>query len=447
MMAEHSLNQATSLALVQIFLNASLACIAHTRELIPWTSPCFRTRYIGQMQPALATEQKNLYTAFQGLEPDATNGQEIRIFIRGGHSKADQLLDMLEDGVFEALQYGYLETLQIFITKVGEPLTVLETYSFVFTYTQGQVSSIELTPTKRSLVLENFQKSFKAVIRTLLRSVKDLPRLPARRRLGMSLVYNDECPVDYQPQGFVDQADLAGVDGEKICDILWTNKGEEVGRINAGHHQVAVGVRSLHREADAAPVDPQDTTMSKQLQAMQKTSSQRSNNLVSTLQDPVARPKRWNDMPAPQAKRLKVASAQKSQISGNRHLQDMGDLERRSTQSTTQNTSPLPVQESVLPKEKASTGSYPALITTDANNARTPCDSSDDVDMATANPSLPESSPVTRKLRRKISISRMLVNIDRSPSVPSVGMEGSCRVENDIDYSSDFTAPSTVTAG
>ena len=95
-MAEHSLNRANSLALVQIFLNASLACIAHTRELIPWTSPCFRTRYIDQIWPALDTEEEDLYKAFQGLDAtDTSHGQEIRILIRGGHSKADQLLDML----------------------------------------------------------------------------------------------------------------------------------------------------------------------------------------------------------------------------------------------------------------------------------------------------------------------------------------------------------------
>lgn len=99
-MIDQSLTQVHSLALVQIFLNASLACIAHTRELIPWTSPCFRTRYIGQIGPALANGGEDMYTSFQGLDAmDASHGQEIRILIRGGHSKADQILDMLVDGL------------------------------------------------------------------------------------------------------------------------------------------------------------------------------------------------------------------------------------------------------------------------------------------------------------------------------------------------------------
>jgi hypothetical protein len=83
-----------------------------------------------------------------------------------------------EDGIFEALQRNYLDTLQVFITKAADPRAVLETYSFAFKYIDGRLNSILLAPTSRSLVLENFQKSFKSVIRALLRSLKDLPRLP-----------------------------------------------------------------------------------------------------------------------------------------------------------------------------------------------------------------------------------------------------------------------------
>lgn len=91
-----SLNQSESLALVQIFLNASLACISHTRELIPWTSPGFRTRYIDQIDPEIPPGEQDLYAAFQALTSKNSNGgQEIRILVRGGHKRADQLLDML----------------------------------------------------------------------------------------------------------------------------------------------------------------------------------------------------------------------------------------------------------------------------------------------------------------------------------------------------------------
>lgn len=94
--SEQILTQEKSLALVQIFINASLACIAHTRELIPWTSPCFRVRYIEQINAVVDADEVDLYAAFKALEGKSTDsGQEIRFLVRGGHTRADQMLEML----------------------------------------------------------------------------------------------------------------------------------------------------------------------------------------------------------------------------------------------------------------------------------------------------------------------------------------------------------------
>lgn len=91
-----SLSKTESLSLVQIFLNASLACLAHTRELIPWMSPCLRTRYIDHIDPSVLVSDGSLYAELQALEPkDVAGGQEIRILVRGGHKRADQILEML----------------------------------------------------------------------------------------------------------------------------------------------------------------------------------------------------------------------------------------------------------------------------------------------------------------------------------------------------------------
>ncbi len=96
LVSNQSLSKSDSLALVQIFLNVSLACIAHVRELIPWTSSCFRVRYMGQINPGMGVGTGDLYSAFQDLDSDGTShGQEIRILVRGGHQRADQILDML----------------------------------------------------------------------------------------------------------------------------------------------------------------------------------------------------------------------------------------------------------------------------------------------------------------------------------------------------------------
>ena len=131
----------------------------------------------------------------------------------------------------------------------------------------------------------------------------------------MSLIYNDDCPPSYQPPGFVDQQDFPDEAGDKICNTLWDDGWNMVGKLETGHHQVAVGVRSLHSEEAISSVDPHDTAMSKQLQAMQKTSSQPTTNLISTLRDSGSRRKRADNVPIP-AKRVKVAHGQGVQEDG-----------------------------------------------------------------------------------------------------------------------------------
>jgi hypothetical protein len=93
---DRTISQAESFALVQIFLNVSLACIAHARELIPWTSPCFSTRYIDQITLGDQEEGQIAYSAFQALPSNqAHEGQIMKVLVRGGHKRADQILDML----------------------------------------------------------------------------------------------------------------------------------------------------------------------------------------------------------------------------------------------------------------------------------------------------------------------------------------------------------------
>jgi hypothetical protein len=85
-----------SVAFVQIFLNISLACIAHTRELIPWNSPCFQTRFVDQKSLQGSTTGNNLYSTFQNSVFKRNNAsQEVKVLVRGGHRRADKILNML----------------------------------------------------------------------------------------------------------------------------------------------------------------------------------------------------------------------------------------------------------------------------------------------------------------------------------------------------------------
>ena len=84
-----------------------------------------------------------------------------------------------EQGVFDALEYGYLEGLQVFVTKTSRgQVSVLENYHFVFAYEQGRVSSVQISPTNHTFVLGDVHKNFRAAARALIRSLRDLPRPP-----------------------------------------------------------------------------------------------------------------------------------------------------------------------------------------------------------------------------------------------------------------------------
>lgn len=86
------LTEAQSLALVKIFLNSSLACICHTRELIDWQSSCFRKRYIDHIQ----LEDEHVYDSFRDHEPASPgSSQEVRVLVRGRHSHGNSILDMI----------------------------------------------------------------------------------------------------------------------------------------------------------------------------------------------------------------------------------------------------------------------------------------------------------------------------------------------------------------
>ncbi|OAG41271.1 hypothetical protein AYO21_04434 [Fonsecaea monophora] len=329
---ERILSQAESLAVVQIFLNASLACIAHTRELIPWTSSCFRTRYVNQITlESDSSAGESLYSAFQSLAPEsAGEGQEVKLLVRGGNRCADQMLDMLvnpehpqqtsrsplissqEQGVFDALDQSYLDSLRVFVTDAAQRQpSIIETYHFAFAYERGTVTSVHLSSVAHAFVLENVHKSFRAAIRALLRSLRNLPRLPARRKLGMSLTYNETCPMVYQPPGFVDKDEYQEGEGQTMCEALLDRDEDVVGMLECGYHQMRVAVHLQDAARQEPLIDLHDTEISRQLQAMQKTSSSHSNNLLSTLRDSFPGSKRSRNGPMPGAKRLRPSEPKK----------------------------------------------------------------------------------------------------------------------------------------
>lgn len=89
------LDDAQSFATVQVFLNAAVACIAHTRELIPWASSCFEKRFAGQLT-SCTNETEDFYKDFCAIQTTVDDGsQEFRILKRGHDRRADNILNFI----------------------------------------------------------------------------------------------------------------------------------------------------------------------------------------------------------------------------------------------------------------------------------------------------------------------------------------------------------------
>lgn len=91
------LSPTESLAVVEIFINAALACICHSRQLIKWDSKSFRKRYIDDLRSDFWKDHVCKYSAFCDTEPSMPSGisQEFRILVRGETGRADSILDLI----------------------------------------------------------------------------------------------------------------------------------------------------------------------------------------------------------------------------------------------------------------------------------------------------------------------------------------------------------------
>lgn len=81
-----------------------------------------------------------------------------------------------ESGVFDALKQSHLHVLHVFVTSnTHGDNTILETYTYTFEYRGPHVTGVRVGETGRAFSLSDSQRSFKAAIRALLRTMKDLP--------------------------------------------------------------------------------------------------------------------------------------------------------------------------------------------------------------------------------------------------------------------------------
>ncbi|KAB8079477.1 meiosis specific protein Hop1 [Aspergillus leporis] len=254
------LKQQQSLEMVQIMLHVSFGTLFYLREFLPL--PCFDDRDLKEAQ----REHRSSYWEFLSSKPHHENngagpdiaygngkrGQPLKVIIRGTDPKADMILDVLENGIFDALRRNILEAIQLTIlVDKDKPENVLESYTFSFKYAGGSgnidscLESLSIDPVGCVADMRSAQSArvgLETIVRRLITLSAFLPTLPNKRNLGVHLFYTEDCPSDYEPPGFT----TANKDTIRYpLSEHWRKESQSCGTMNSGWHTVGLRVTSL----------------------------------------------------------------------------------------------------------------------------------------------------------------------------------------------------------
>ncbi|PGH02712.1 hypothetical protein AJ80_08809 [Polytolypa hystricis UAMH7299] len=276
-----AMKQQQSLALVQIMLHASFGTLFYLRypstfpfsayvityhlthrEFLPLS--CFGERELFQIAgPNAAVSYEDFIegksstaattaNASTGRTNLARRGQPLKIIVRNRDEKADNLLDLLEHGVFEAIEKNVLEAIQltVFVDK-DSPAHILESYTFTFEYTgkagdvNNQLASVSLGSTGYTADMKTTRSAklgLEMIIRRLITLSTFLPMLPNQRYMEIHLFYTADCPPEYEPPGFRTAAHNNIVFPN---DSVWSKEHQSCGAMDTGIHKVGLKVTSL----------------------------------------------------------------------------------------------------------------------------------------------------------------------------------------------------------
>ncbi|KAJ3029930.1 HORMA domain-containing protein 1 [Rhizophlyctis rosea] len=174
----------------------------------------------------------------------ALNGMALKSLVRDYSIEADELMDWLEKGCFDALEKKYLRTM-IFGIYLNEenPEKLVESYTFNFSYPAKDLWSITIDAAgKEAFKLRTRGEIMKAtsdMLRRLLILTQTLKPLPENAYITMKLYYYDDVtPSDYEPPLF------KSADDEQKFYFATKPEKIRVGMVETPHHAVKLQVQT-----------------------------------------------------------------------------------------------------------------------------------------------------------------------------------------------------------
>ncbi|PWN46006.1 hypothetical protein IE81DRAFT_344074 [Ceraceosorus guamensis] len=243
-----------SIQAVKSLMETSVGCFTYLRALFPEEN--FEDATVPGANTKLDDQGRPIKTSRDG-------SIKVKKLKRGWSKEADQLLSYLEEGVCDALQRNYLQSL-VFAVSIDKahPNEVIEVYTFNFTYRAIKGSKIKLPvlemvdklrdisiwnaePIEALPTMRDVRSSTQSIIRSLITLTQSLIDLPRHRYLTLKLSYNDNCPPEYEPEHFR-AAD------PKREHFVYTTQGlsdraeqMQVGCLQTGYHGLNLHVGSI----------------------------------------------------------------------------------------------------------------------------------------------------------------------------------------------------------
>jgi len=234
-----------SQSLIKNMLRLSISSICYHRELFSHSSFTDEVHEGGKD----GEKSKCLHILSSSTDEFDDDGNVVGTHIRD--EKAFLLTQWLERGVFDAIEHGYLSSLQ-FAIFTQHPETkkdlLLETYEFKLAYPSADnPAMINDTPiTKKTM-----KKEATRFVRSLITFSHTLDELPEERWITLQLEYNSKCPADYEPEFFKSApASIVGFDGT----ASWIKI--RIGSISSDHHKLSVKYSGLENLKQLVPTTP-----------------------------------------------------------------------------------------------------------------------------------------------------------------------------------------------
>ncbi|KAG9125602.1 DNA binding protein [Ceratobasidium sp. 392] len=248
-----------SLQAVKTLLTTGLGCVAWIRGLL--SEDNFEECYLTGILPNLG--------ASEPPSSQTSSGAKVTTIKRDVSNEANQILDYLEKGIFDALEKQYLKSFVFAIyLDQKDPKNLVEAYTFNVSYheiggtgirapvldLEASMSRLDVSQNDtlvaavkngRPPTLGDVKRGVRNLIRQIVATSQSLETLPDRRYATFKIYYHDHTPAEYEPPNFV-----AG-DSEKDRFFFSTHSVREApnrnlcGESNTGAHTVRVEITSI----------------------------------------------------------------------------------------------------------------------------------------------------------------------------------------------------------